>query len=69
MATAKIAAKQPVQIELEKGEHYWCACGLSNSQSFCDGSHRDTGIEPLAFTVDDPQESYGALVKRWPDRI
>lgn len=64
MATAKIAAKQPVQIDLEKGEHYWCACGHSNSQPFCDGSHRGTGIEPLAFTAEEPQEAYLCLCKQ-----
>lgn len=64
MATAKVAAKQPVQIDLEKGEHYWCACGHSNSQPFCDGSHRGTGIEPLAFTVEESQEAYMCLCKQ-----
>ena len=63
MVSPKIAAKQPVQINLEKGEHYWCACGHSKSQPFCDGSHRGTGIEPLAFTVDEPQEGYLCMCK------
>ena len=63
MPSPKVAAKQPVQVELEKGEHYWCACGLSKSQPFCDGSHRGTGIEPLAFTVDEPQEGYLCMCK------
>ena len=64
MASPKVAAKQPVQINLEQGEHYWCACGHSKSQPFCDGSHRGTGIEPLAFTVDEPQEGYLCLCKQ-----
>lgn len=63
MTTPKVAAKQPVQINLEQGEHYWCACGHSKSQPFCDGSHRGTGIEPLAFTADESQESYLCLCK------
>ena len=32
MPTPKVAGKQPVKIELEPGEHYWCACGLSKNQ-------------------------------------
>ena len=63
MASPKIAANQPVQISLEQGEHYWCACGHSKSQPFCDGSHRGTGIEPLAFTVDEAQEGYLCMCK------
>ena len=41
------AAKEPVVVELEAGkEYWWCACGRSASQPFCDGSHEGTGIEP-----------------------
>ena len=63
MTSPKVAAKQPVQVNLEPGEHYWCACGGSQSQPFCDGSHRGTGIEPLAFTVDEQQEGYLCMCK------
>ena len=63
MASPKIVAKQPMQVALEKGEHYWCACGLSKSQPFCDGSHRGTGIEPHPFTVDEPQDGYLCMCK------
>lgn len=44
MSSPKVAAKQPVQVNLEKGEYYWCACGHSKSQPFCDGSHAGTHI-------------------------
>jgi len=37
---AHIAAKQPIQVELEAGKNYfWCTCGHSKTQPFCDGSH------------------------------
>ena len=40
--------------KLEPGEEYWwCACGRSASQPFCDGSHAGTGLSPMAFTVDE----------------
>lgn len=64
MATPKVAGNQPVKIDMEVGEHYWCACGHSSSQPFCDGSHQGTGIEPLAFSVDEAQEGYLCLCKQ-----
>lgn len=46
-----IAAKSPAKVWLDKGkDYYWCQCGRSKAQPFCDGSHAGTGIEPLKFT-------------------
>lgn len=50
-----IAQKAPYELELEPGTYYWCACGRSKSQPFCDGSHEGTGFEPKAFTVAEKQ--------------
>lgn len=47
----EIAAKAPIVMELEPGTYYWCACGKSEDQPFCDCSHVGTGIEPLKFEI------------------
>ncbi len=47
-----VAQKGPYQVDLVEGKSYWyCRCGRSKRQPFCDGAHKDTGIEPLEFTA------------------
>lgn len=44
----RVAATVPFPVEVEAGKAYfWCACGLSANQPFCDGSHKGTGLSPL----------------------
>lgn len=45
-----IAQKGPFKVAVEEGKDYWwCACGRSKSQPFCDGSHKGTGFSPKEF--------------------
>lgn len=49
-----IAQKGPFQVDLEAGKAYfYCRCGRSKKQPFCDGAHKGTGIEPMRFTVEE----------------
>lgn len=59
-----IAGKSPFKVTLEKGKNYfWCQCGMSKSQPFCDGSHAGTDIGPLKFTADKDGEAAICLCK------
>ena len=45
-----VAQKAPFGVAVEAGkEYWWCACGRSKSQPFCDGSHRGTGLAPQQY--------------------
>jgi len=50
MTEPVVAQKAPYGVAVEAGKKYfWCACGRSDKQPFCDGSHAGTGLSPLAF--------------------
>lgn len=55
MSEAVIAAKRPAALDLDAGTYWWCRCGRSEHQPFCDGSHRDTGLSPLKLELEEPQ--------------
>jgi CDGSH iron-sulfur domain-containing protein 3 len=53
MAESIVAQKGPYPVDVVAGKKYfWCACGRSSKQPFCDGSHKDTGLSPVEFTAD-----------------
>ncbi len=58
MTEAICTQKSPYAVDLAAGEHYWCACGRSKNQPFCDGSHAGTDITPVAFTVEEAATKY-----------
>lgn len=58
MSEARIAQKEPYATELEPGTYFWCACGRSQSQPFCDGSHKETSLEPVKFEIDEKKTVY-----------
>jgi CDGSH-type Zn-finger protein len=53
MAQATIAQKAPYSIAVEAGKSYWwCACGKSATQPFCDGSHKGSEFTPMQYKAD-----------------
>ena len=59
MTNPIVADNKPISVNLNQGEeYYFCACGRSSNQPFCDGSHKGTSITPKAFTADKDEEAY-----------
>ena len=55
---AEICQKKSFKVELKKGEtYYYCTCGKSKNQPFCDGSHEGTKFKPLKFVFEGDNES------------
>ena len=56
---AKIAQKAPYPVEVVAGQsYYWCACGQSKKQPFCDGSHQGSGFTPTEFEATETKTVY-----------
>jgi len=62
---AKIAQVGPFEVSLEKGKtYYWCRCGRSEGQPYCDGSHQATSFKPVKFTAEKEGKAYLCGCKR-----
>jgi len=51
MSEPVIADKKPAVLQLEPQTYYWCSCGQSENQPFCDGSHQGSEFTPLAVEI------------------
>ena len=56
MSKPVVAAKKPVVLDLEAGTYYWCQCGLSKKQPYCDGTHKGSDFSPLKFTLEESKK-------------
>ena len=65
MNSPVIADNKPSQVTLNKGEeYYFCACGKSAGQPFCDGSHAGSSFSPKPFTAEEDGEAYLCACKQ-----
>ena len=59
------AQKAPYAMDVEAGKTYsWCACGLSNKQPLCDGSHKVTSFTPIEFKAEKSEKAFFCTCKR-----
>jgi CDGSH-type Zn-finger protein len=64
MSEPTIAQKAPYDMELEPGTYWWCACGKSANQPFCDGSHKGSGFAPEKLVISERKQVWLCGCKR-----
>ncbi|MEY2598364.1 MAG: hypothetical protein RLZZ142_623 [Verrucomicrobiota bacterium] len=53
MSEPLIAQKSPIPVAVEAGKtYYWCSCGKSATQPFCDGAHKGSGFAPTPYKAE-----------------
>jgi CDGSH-type Zn-finger protein len=65
MSEPDIGGRAPIPVEVEAGKSYWwCACGRSKTQPFCDGSHKVTSLTPIEFKAAKSEKVFFCTCKR-----
>ena len=67
--TPAVATGAPIEVAVERGKTYWwCACGRSKTQPFCDGSHKGTLFTPLKYCAAETARKWFCVCKQTGDR-
>ena len=68
MSEPHVAQKAPYGLELEPKTYWWCSCGRSANQPFCDGSHKGTDFTPLKVEVSEKKKVWLCGCKKTDDQ-
>ena len=65
MTKGQRAGDSAIAVEVEKDKsYYWCSCGKSTKQPFCDGSHKGTEFTPFVYKADETKKYFFALANK-----
>lgn len=53
-----IAQKSPFALEMEPGKYWWCSCGNSQNQPFCDGTHKGSEFKPVLVEISEKKKVF-----------
>ena len=69
MSEPVMAAKAPIGVDVAAGKTYWwCACGRSKTQPFCDGSHKGSEFTPVKFEATESRKAWFCACKHTSHR-
>ncbi|MGB2402202.1 MAG: CDGSH iron-sulfur domain-containing protein [Akkermansiaceae bacterium] len=63
MDKAESCGNKPLSQEVEPGTYFWCSCGKSTNQPFCDGAHKGTGFAPVKVVVEEKKKIFWCMCK------
>lgn len=64
MSEPLCAQKAPIRVDLEPGQYWWCSCGKSAKQPFCDGSHKGSEFSPMEIKLAEKKTLWLCACKR-----
>ena len=69
MTKPERAGDAPIGVNVEEGKsYYWCTCGKSSKQPFCNGSHKGTEFAPLLYKADQSKKVFFCICKATKDQ-
>ena len=68
MSEPIIFQKSPFVLKAEPAAYWWCACGRSKKQPFCDGSHKETEFRPVEWKAEKAEQAWFCACKRTGNR-
>ena len=65
MTKGQRAGESAIAVDVEQGKsYYWCSCGKSSKQPFCDGSHKGTEFNPVAYKAEETKKMFFCACKQ-----
>ena len=65
MSIGQRAGEGAIPVDVEQGKsYYWCICGKSSKQPFCDGSHKGTDFNPVAYKAEETKKMFFCACKQ-----